>query len=567
MFIISRSISVLTALTCVLSLMTVNASADAKADQISQGQRIYQQGIVGSGAPLEALQAGSVALQGQSAACVNCHRPSGMGSVEGDIPVPPIAGNFLFDPDQRQVTNMDPRSGKRFSQTHPPYTDETLLAAITKGLGNTGRNLNPVMPQFKLSNEDAAALIAYLRQLSTNWSPGVDAQTIELATIITPEVDPVRRKAFLNTLQLSVTQKNGSTLTHESQRGRHHMISAAELVLGTERKWNLHVWELQGAPETWKAQLEEKLQAQPVFAVLSGLSDATWAPVHDFCEQQRLPCWLPVVSVPVTSQSFYSLYFNKGVLLEADVLSSYLTGDKKPKRVVQIRRNDAAASAAANQLASQLGKAGIESVERVVNDGDSLAAPMTGLGADDVVMNWLHGADLAGLEKTAPPVVKAAYFSAELLEGKQLPKSWQNNVRLIYPYELPEKRQSNLTNFRAWHAMKKLPIVDEAMQADAFFAVEFLTETLGEMLDNLHRDYLLERAEGMMSRSEAVKSEQQVRERQMRGQRGALTQQTSTSIYPRLSLGIGQRFASKGAYIVRYAEDGSLRAESDWIVP
>jgi hypothetical protein len=547
------------------SVLAEEASSNTDA-LIEQGKRIYEQGIVGSGKELEGKRSGNNKVTGAKAACVLCHRHSGMGSVEGDTLIQPITGNYLFHPDKVQVSNMDPRSGKKFNQTHPAYDEGTLAAAIATGKNNAGNKMSALMPAYALEKQDMAALTAYLKQLSINWSSGVDAEKIHLATVITPDVDETRRKAFLSTLQQSVTQKNGGTLTSSSTRGRHHMVSAAELVLGTEHKWDLQVWELQGSPDTWTAQLNEKLKAQPVFAVLSGVSNSTWQPVHDFCESNQLPCWFPSVPVPVTTQSFYNLYFSRGVLLEADVLSKTLA-KAEAKRVVQIHRNDAAAIEATKRLNDSLSKLNIATEDRIIKDGETISAQsLDKLTADDVVVFWLRANDLAELNKIAPPSVKTSYFSGELA-GDVIPETWRTNAHLVYPYQLPDKRQSNLTNFHAWYAMKKLPIVDEALQAEAFFAVEFLTETVSEMLDNLYRDYLIERAESMLSRSESMKSEQQVRERQMRGKTGAAIQQQSSSIYPHLGLGVDQRFASKGAYIVHYDKDGKLAAESDWIVP
>jgi cytochrome c553 len=555
-----------------LSLLPLQVMADISSDNanlIEQGRRIYQEGILTSGAGLTGLRTGNADLKGDQAACINCHRHSGMGSVEGDILIPPITGNYLFNPDKIQVSTMDPRSGKKFNQTHPAYTEGSLAKAIATGTNNAGQKMQALMPNYPLDKQDMTALSAYLKQLSTNWSPGVDAETIHLATVITPEVEPKRRKAFLDTLQKAVIQKNGSTLTSSSLRGRHHMASAADLVLGTERKWVLHIWELQGASDTWPAQLNEKLKAQPVFTLLSGLSESTWEPVHNFCESNHIPCWFPSVPLPVTSQSFYGLYFSKGVILEANVLAQTLIEKHQAKRIVQIHRNDAVSSVAAKHLSESLAKVGISTEDRIIKDSETVSAESVAkVNNDDVVMFWLRDNELLNLDKVTPPEVKALYFSGELTgDGQSIPKAWQAKAHLIYPYELPEKRQSNLTNFHAWLKSKKLPLVDEPLQAEAFFAVEFLTETLSEMLDNIYRDFLVERAESMLSRSDTVKSEQQIRERQMRGKTGASILQKSTSIYPRLGLGVKQRFASKGAYLMHFDKDGKIVAESDWIVP
>jgi hypothetical protein len=40
-----------------------------------------------------------------------------------------------------------------------------------------------------------------------------------------------------------------------------------------------------------------------------------------------------------------------------------------------------------------------------------------------------------------------------------------------------------------------------------------------------------------------------------------------TTVFPRLTLGPGQRFASKGGYIAHFSSDGSLVADTAWSVP
>jgi len=45
------------------------------------------------------------------------------------------------------------------------YTDAQIVRALQTGVGPTGTALRPPMPQFRLSKEDAEAIVAYLKTL------------------------------------------------------------------------------------------------------------------------------------------------------------------------------------------------------------------------------------------------------------------------------------------------------------------------------------------------------------------------------------------------------------------
>ena len=90
-------------------------------------------------------------------------------------------------------------------RTNVPYTDATVVRAIRSGLNASGQPLDPMMPRFELSDEDAKLLVDYLKHLSGNLSPGVTRDTVEFATVITPGVDPARRRTLLAVLQAFVS--------------------------------------------------------------------------------------------------------------------------------------------------------------------------------------------------------------------------------------------------------------------------------------------------------------------------------------------------------------------------
>jgi mono/diheme cytochrome c family protein len=570
--------------------------------EIEQGRRIYMDGMRPSDEPLQGMRSNDTKVSGATAACVTCHRRSGMGGVEGDLQVPPITGRFLYAVRaDMALAIMDPRFGRMMNQSHVPYDRETLSNAIRNGVNSGGRTMNVAMPHYDLSDAEMKSLIAYLSQLSEHWSPGVDANTIRFATVVVPGGDPARRQMVLDILRNSFAQKNGSTITAAQQGGRRHMVSGPEQILGTERKWELEVWELQGAPDTWAAQLDSAYRRQPVFALISGSSGGAWAPVHDFSERQQVPCWFPSVdSPPAQENAVYSVYFSRGLGLEADVLAQHLRalGKAKPKHLVQVFRDEVGRQAALALKRTLAGSSGMTFDELAVPEEGplTLRRALAALKVNDAVMFWLPRQDLAVLAQLPAPSA-SVYISAQLghAEHSPLTANWRKTTHLVYPYELPETREKNLSYFYTWLNYRHIALTDAALQSEVYFAVTFMTDTVSEMLDNLYRDYLLERAEDMMGKRETGRAESETRDRTSLGSPeqlalrypharkfdethlslepgqglNLLAMRRGTTVYPTLTLGPGQRFASKGAYIVHYGEedDGKLVADSQWIVP
>jgi cytochrome c553 len=588
--------------------LPIAAMAAAPADLVAAGKRIYESGVLASGGSLLGKRQDGTVLNGEAAACTHCHRPSGMGQVESDIQVAPITGRFLFPPEgEKPLALMDPRYGKRMNLKREPHTDDSLAEAIRNGRGSNGQALNQLMPRFTLSDADMRALNAYLRQLSVEPSPGIEDRTIRFATVITPGIEPARKKAMLDMLRIVVMQKNGSTVTGNSSR--RHMVTAAELVLGTENKWALDVWELTGAPETWAEQLRGYYKLAPVFALISGLSNGTWEPVEQFCESEHVPCWFPSVAVPPKHEAQpprYSFYFSRGLDLEADVMAKHLADNNTSGRVVQLVRSKDASMAAAQALSANLSQGKATNALKVQTiDVDQwaaqeapeqLAQQLKSLSAKDTLMLWLRPDDLKLMAPVLEKVPAQRYASGNLLSATAsfLPVTLRTSTKLVYPYEMPAVRERNVAYMHIWLKMRRIAAVDEALQSEVYFAMNLLTDTLAEMLDNLYRDYMIERAENMIGQRESRKAEDEMREQGLvrpRIRRKAMENgipqpvpmdatgfaehanglREGTTVYPRLNLGPAQRYASKGAYIVGYEKDditsSRLVALTPWIVP
>jgi cytochrome c553 len=544
-----------TAALCLL-LLGLGASTSWPAEDIRStvGESIYLRGVLGSNAPLEGTRGdGSARTEGAAVACVKCHRRSGLGMKEGPVLIPPITGQFLFHSLHAKSAEVQLPYVENARANREGYTEATLARVIRQGVDSDGKTLASLMPRFDLSDADMTALIAYLRTLDRSDIPGVTDKVLHFATIITPDADPVKRRGMLDVMEHYFADKNTFPFPPSPpMRSSGHTLYSKSMYMA-QRRWQLHVWQLTGPAATWEKQLQHDFAAEPVMAAISGLGGSNWAPVHQFCERARLPCLFPNAEVPVVAdQDFYSLYFSRGVLLEADLIADRIrtpADGHTVTSVLQIYRTGDSGEAAARVLAAALKPHGISVRSQALaarsDDSRLTDALRSGTAADTLVL-WLRPADIAALGE-APATTGTVYVSGLMggLEHTPLPAGWRSRSWIAYPFDLPDRSRVRVSLPLQWFTIRHIPVVAEQVQLDTYLACGVLAESVGHMADVFVPEYLVERAEEMLER------------------------RLMTGAYPRLTLSEGERFASKGGYMVQFAGSAGTQmiADRDWTVP
>jgi hypothetical protein len=537
----------------IVAALLVPLAISASGAPADVGEAIYRRGTLPSGQPVKAGRDAGAGSKGADVACANCHGRSGLGAGEGRGKVPPITGRYLLRPLPKDGGDRDIPYVVGLRPDRVPYTDAAIARAIRAGIDSQGRQLDYLMPNYVLDDAQMAALIAYLKRLDQRQTPGVSDGTLHFATIVTPDADPVKRRAMLDVIEQYFADRNARQMVTPTRMLTSGSTARSKSMFRLHRRWELHVWELSGPDSTWQAQLERRLADEPVFAVISGLGGSNWAPVHAFCERAAVPCLFPNVDAPVDrEQDFYSLYFSKGVLLEAGLIARELLRPGEvpaPRTVTQVYREGDSGEAGARALAGRLEHAGTVVSSRIVPPGAAAGAvvdAVLGAGTADAIVLWLRPEDLAALSEL-PPATRDIYLSGLMggLERAPLSPSWRSHVRMAYPFDLPDKRRVRVDFAMGWFAIRHIPVVAQQVQADTFLACGLLSETMNHMADAISRDYLVERVDEMIER------------------------RVITGYYPRLTLGPGQRFASKGGYMVRFPESAGAKVAADqgWSVP
>ena len=500
-------------------------AADDAADP-DDGRRMYRDGLLPSGEPMTAIVAGDVPVLGTQFSCESCHGRSGMGAAEGKYIVPPIAGQFLFAPSPQPA--------------RAAYTEESLARLLRDGVTPDGRYLGELMPLYRLTDNEVAAMTAYLARLSFGISPGVDDEVIRLATVITDDVSAEERAAVLAVLNAFVDDKNSNTRLESERWDRGHTPSSRLHTI--HRNWVLEVWELAGPADTWNEQLDRRYRDAPVFALLSGLSHQSWGPVSRFCERNEIPCLFPGTDVTDAEQDdFYTLYYSRGLELEADLIAKHLA-EKPASNVVQVYCASGPEQAAA-RLRIQLEGLSVP-VQNIAFDCakslpiDELRKSASAMSGTATVL-WLDPNKVAEIGKDMP--TGRMYVSSTLL-GDSF-GTLTDSAFVAHPYRLPGNGDPALARFNVWAKTRGVELTYPRRQAEAFFACLALKDAMAHIGRFFIREFLLDTLDHAQSIVAYLPH------------------------YPRPTLGPQQRFVNKGGYILPIVKGQIDTKEADWILP
>lgn len=185
---------------CALGLANGEPTASSeRSAAISRGRQIYLTGVPVNGSSLSA-SVGDPAMEVPASIlkCVNCHGSDGRGKAEGGVTPANIRWEELTKP-----SSSGP-AGRRRSA----YSEKLLVRAIALGIDASGNRLDPAMPRYRLTHEQAADLVAYLEMLGREADPGVTENALKIGVVLPPANGPGSARGIREVLVAFALQIN-----------------------------------------------------------------------------------------------------------------------------------------------------------------------------------------------------------------------------------------------------------------------------------------------------------------------------------------------------------------------
>jgi ABC-type branched-subunit amino acid transport system substrate-binding protein len=235
-------------------------------------------------------------------------------------------------------------SGRRPSgRSHPPYDDESLVAAITRGLDPAGNELDPAHPRYGMVREDLLDLVAYLKVMDREPVPGVTDNEVRVG-ILLPEKGPL------------------------AEAGREVRSLLSGYFAEVNARGGLYSRSIVFVPVPFDPQREdgalsaarEKVESGDVFCFLANVGGRADDEAARHLASKRVPVLVPLLSAPESGYGAgrYTFHIFASIREQARVMTDFLAErlEKPGNRVGLLYAQDSSGRAGAEGAKEQIKK-------------------------------------------------------------------------------------------------------------------------------------------------------------------------------------------------------------------
>jgi ABC-type branched-subunit amino acid transport system substrate-binding protein len=492
--------------------------------QERRGRAIYLHGQPASGREIPAL-VGDVDVPASTVTCAGCHGTRGEGKTEGGVTAVNLTWAHLLKPYGHTHS-----TGRK----HGPFDEAAFARAVTGGVDPGGNALHVAMPRYRMSAEDMADLIAYLKRIESERDPGLSETSLTVGAVLPTQ-------GALADIGAAIKDALTAYFTEINIRGGIY-----------NRKIELRFHD-SGDAAASVAAARASVQQEKVFALVGSLSAGAERELATLAREGEIPVvgaatLLPQIEAPPNRYVFYVL---PGVVEQARALVNFASsqpGVTGPRAVIlhaETELASSAASAAQDQarqsgwgtLARQSYGRGDLGAARIVNE-----LRLRGFGA--VFLFGSGREEAAVIQEAAAQGWSPQFFLVGALSGRNLadavPPAFNGRVFLAFPTVPADVTPAGLAELRALSDEYNFAPRHTASQLSALAAAKIFVEGLTRAGRDVTREKLVVALEGLYD--------------------------FETGVTPRVTFGSNRRVGAMGAYVVTIdTEKREFAVASRWV--
>lgn len=411
--------------------------------------------------------------------CSNCHGNDGRGKAEGGVSPANIRWEELTKP-----TSSGP-AGRRRSV----YSEKLLVRAIALGIDASGNRLDPAMPRYRLTHEQAADLVAYLKVLGGEADPGVTPIALKIGVVLPPANGPgaaPRIHKLIAAFALQVNDQGGFY-------GRKLQFAFVDAPANVEARASV---------------IRDFIEAEQPFALIASYLSGCEEDIGRYLDEKKLPLIGPITlnAADGPARHRYVFHLIAGLAGQGEALARFATQLPELKHsgaLVVHRDGDDAISAAEEAIGKRLMAAGWPAPREVIlaeNSTPDWSALLRSGGVDAVF--WL--APVSGLDQLYRAAISAGsypfLFAPHVLAGPELlsaPPGFAGRIFCSFP-TLPSD-QTSAGRSELLKLAGQAPASDGGFSRLALSSAELLVHGLRQAGKEVSREKLVEILESLYS--------------------------------------------------------------------